>query len=110
MRPSQRMLITGAALWAVLGAAVALSALPEVNADARWFVGGASILGPAAAAGAAVVLRRGAFRWAGVLLLLSAATPTYMAYALNLPALVVAVGLIVAPGGFVRPSRATRPV
>jgi hypothetical protein len=97
------MLTIGSVLWAVVGAAVAFSALPQVNADARWFVGAASILGPGAAAAAAVALRRGAFRSAGVLLLVSVATPTYMAYGLNVPALAAGLGLTLAPGGFVRP-------
>jgi len=36
------------------------------------------VIFPAAAAAAAVALRRGAIRWGGVLLLVSVATPTYV--------------------------------
>ncbi len=49
MRPTLRMLTIGSVLWAVVGAAVAFSALPQVNADARWFV--AAGLGLTVAAG-----------------------------------------------------------
>jgi hypothetical protein len=72
-------------------------ALPEVNADARWLVGVASVVFPAAAVLAAMALRRGALRWAGVFLLVSVATPTYYAYPLNIPALVAGLVLLAAP-------------
>src|SRR5687768_7789221 len=109
MRPTRQALIIGSAVWAVVGALVASSAVPDVNRDARWFVGVASVVLPAAAAAAAVALRRGALRWAGVLLLISVATPTYFAWALNLPALVAGLGLTLAPSsldGSPRPTRA----
>jgi hypothetical protein len=93
MRPVRQVLIVGSAVWAILGATVALSALPQSTPDSRWFVGMASVVFPAAAAIAAVALRRGALRWAGVLLLVSVATPTYFAWPLNLPALLVGGGL-----------------
>ena len=69
MRPTRQVLVIGSIVWAVVGAAVA----------------------------AAVALRRGALRWAGVFLLLSVATPTYFAWALNLPALVIGLRLATAP-------------
>lgn len=93
----RRVLQIGALVWAAIGASVALASLGSVNADARLLVGAFSIAGPLAAVGAARLLGRGADRTAGVLLLLSVLTPTYFAYVLNLPALVVGLALVVAP-------------
>lgn len=81
--------------WAVVGAAVAWSALPSVEPDARVLVGAASTLGPLAAVASALALSRGRDRVAGLALILSVATPTYFAWALNLPALVLGVWLVV---------------
>ena len=84
-------------MWVVAGAAVALGSLGDVNDDARLLVGLASVVGPLLAVGAAVQLGRHADRSAGVLLVLSAlVTPTFFAYVLNIPALVVGVVLAVA--------------
>lgn len=104
MKPTRQVLVIGSAVWAAIGALVALSQVPQANPDARWLVATASVAFPAAAAGAALALHRGALRWAGALLVLSVATPTYMAYPLNLPALVVGAGLLAAPGAFVSPT------
>ena len=88
----------GALVWAVLGAAVALNSLGDVNDDARLLIGVASVVGPLLAAWAAPQLSRRADRSAGLLLVASAVlTPTYFAYAFNLPALVVGLVLAVAP-------------
>jgi hypothetical protein len=87
----------GAVVWGVVGSAVALGALPHVNSDARWAVGIASLAFPMCALVAAVMLRSGRDRLAGLLLLLSVATPTYFAYVLNLPALIVGMWLVLAP-------------
>lgn len=93
----RRVLQLGAIVWAVIGASVALVSLGGVNADARLLVGVFSVVGPLAAVGAARLLARGADRAAGALLLVSVLTPTYFAYVLNLPALVVGLALVVAP-------------
>ena len=94
----RHILHVGALVWAVLGAAVALSSLGTVNNDARLFVGVASVVGPLLAVAAVVQLFRHADRAAGLLLVGSAVlTPTYFAYAINLPALVVGLVLAVAP-------------
>ena len=93
---ARQLLRVGTLAWAALGAAVALAALPSVYADARVLVGLASVLGPLAAVGAAHLLARGRDRGAGGLLLASALlTPTYFAYVLNVPALVVGAVLLV---------------
>ncbi|MDQ1506916.1 MAG: hypothetical protein QOD57_4643 [Actinomycetota bacterium] len=97
MTPTRQLLITGSLAWAAAGAIVGLSQLSAVNADARWLVGVASVVFPAAAVLAAMALRRGAIRWAAVLLLVSVATPTYYAYPLNIPALVAGLVLLAAP-------------
>ena len=97
MKPTRPMLSVGSAAWALTGALVALPSVPDATPDARWLIGLASVLFPAAAAAAAVALRRGSIRLAGVLLLVSVATPTYFAWPLNLPALVAGLVLTVAP-------------
>jgi len=97
MKPTRRVLIIGSVVWAVIGGLVALSQMSQANADARWLVGAASVVFPAAALAGAMALHRGATRWAGALLLVSVATPTYMAYPLNLPALGAGLWLLVAP-------------
>lgn len=91
----RRVVQVGAAVWAVVGAGIALSALRDVNPDSRVIVVIASILGPAAAMAAAVLVGRRQDRWAGALLVLSVVTPTYFAAALNLPALLVGLYLLI---------------
>ena len=93
----RRFFAVGSCLWAVTGATVALSALGNVNDDARAVVTLASIAFPLCALAAAVLLDRRHDRLAGLLLLISVATPTYFAYAVNLPPLVVGVALLVSP-------------
>lgn len=95
--PTRRVLQIGSLLWAAVGAVIAWSALGTVNADARWIVAAASVLGPAAAVAAAGSLGRRHDRLAGTLLLVSVLTPTYFAAVVNLPALVVGLVLLVAP-------------
>ncbi len=95
----RRQILEAAALfWAVVGAAVAIAGLPGVNDDARVAVGAASVAFPLCAVGAAMLLRRGREHAAGLLLVASAATPTYFAFALNVPALLIGAVLLVAPG------------
>lgn len=84
----------GAFVWAVSGFSVAMGGLSRVSNDARWLVMTASIVGPLSAFGAAVLIRRGLLRWAGGLLIISVATPTYFAWPLNVPALVFGLLLI----------------
>lgn len=84
-------------MWAAVAAVIALPAVPDSNADAFVLVGLASVLGPLAAVAAAVAVRGRRDRLAGLLLVLSAVTPTYFAFALNLPAIVVGFGLLVSP-------------
>jgi hypothetical protein len=74
-----------------------VQALPDVNADARMIVGLASMIFPLCAVAAALALRRRADRLAGLLLILSVATPTYFDYVLNLPALIVGLALVAVP-------------
>jgi hypothetical protein len=94
----RQVLVVGSCLWAVMGASVALAALPNVNEDARLVVALASVAFPLCALGAAAALGRQRDRLAGLLLLLSVATPTYFAYALNVVPLIVGVALLVSPG------------
>jgi len=93
----RRVLQIGAIVWAVMGFVLAISAFGEVNSDARLPVGVASIAFPAAAVLAAFALNSYRERAAGLLFLISVATPTYFAYVVNLPALVVGLALLVAP-------------
>ena len=85
-------------VWAAVGAAIALPALGSVNVDARVFVGVVSVLGPLAAVGASRMIGRGADRPAGALLLVSVLTPTSFASILHVPALVLGLLLLAAPG------------
>jgi hypothetical protein len=87
----------GTITWAVIGAAVAIASIPNVNDDAKILVGLASVAFPLCALGAALALERRHDRLAGALLLVSVATPTYFLFALNLPALLVGVALLVSP-------------
>lgn len=84
-------------MWAVVGALVAFSGFSDVNTDARLFVGLASGLGPVAAIAGGVAVGRRLDRWAGVLLIVSVITPTYFAWVLNIPALLVGPILLIAP-------------
>lgn len=94
---TRHALIVGAVGWAVVGAAIALTALPDVNAGARWFVAIASVIGPTAALLAAHLLRTGRDRLAGLALVISVATPTYFGAAVNVVALLAGVLLAVRP-------------
>ena len=87
----------GALVWAIVGALVAFSALSDVNADARLLAGIASVVGPVAAIAASLALGQRHDRWAGALLIVSVATPTYFAWVLNVPALLVGLILLMAP-------------
>lgn len=93
----RRALIAGAALWAIVGAAVALIPLPAVNADTRLLIGVMGVVFPGCAAGAAFAIRARRTRLAGGLLLLSVLTPTYYLYVLPIPALIAGIVLLTAP-------------
>ncbi len=98
----RRSLQLGAVTWAAIGLAVALSSLSSVNPDARVAIGIASLAFPAFAVLAATALAHARDRAAGALLLVSVATPTYFAWVINLPALVVGLALVSAPTFIVR--------
>jgi len=83
--------------WAAVGFGVAAGSLHDVNADALVVVSIATVVFPAAAVAAALAVRHGWWRLSGALLIVSAATPTTFAWALNIPALVVGVVLLVGP-------------
>lgn len=105
MTDRRHLATAGAATWAAVGGAVALSQLSAVNGDALLVVGLFSVLGPVLAIAASAAAARGSLRLAGALLVLSAlATPTYFAYPLNLAALAAGAWLLAtAPSR--RPSR-----
>jgi hypothetical protein len=94
----RRALQVGALVWGAVGCAIAVAALPLANDDARLLVAAASAAFPLAAGAASLALGRHRDRLAGLLLVASAATPTYFAWALDVPALVVGVVLALAPG------------
>jgi hypothetical protein len=102
----RRVVYIGSLLWAIIGSTIALASLPTVNEDARLLVGLASIVFPLCALAAGVALGRGHDRKAGMLLMVSAATPTYFAYPLNVPALVVGLAVLASPAAVL--CRATR--
>jgi hypothetical protein len=86
-----------ATAWAVVGFVLAAASLAAVNPDARLLVAAASILFPLCAVAAGVAAARGQLRAAGVLLLLSAATPTYFMWPVNVVALAGGAALLLAP-------------
>jgi uncharacterized membrane protein YhaH (DUF805 family) len=98
----------GAAIvWAVLAASLAVIGLEQLFAEraggvstsaAAWIViTSCSIVGPVAAVVAARLIVRRRDRLAGVALVISVITPTYFAAALNLPALIFGIALLVLP-------------
>jgi hypothetical protein len=88
----------GALVWASTGFAIALASLSAVNPDARPIVALATTLGPLAAIGSVIQLARRADRTAGALLVASLVTPTYFAWVVSVPALLVGLWLVLAPG------------
>lgn len=105
----RRVLRVGTLVWAVLGAVVALASFQSVE-DARLLVGAASVLGPLQAVWAERRLFRRADRSAGLLIAVSAVlTPTYFAYVINLPALVVGLVLVAAPHVLLPPGQRRTP-
>jgi hypothetical protein len=98
----------GAVAWAVIAAAVALMSVGAVNPDARLLVGVASVAFPLAAVCASIAVERQRDRTAGLLLLVSVATPTYFAWVLNVPALLVGLALLLAPNLTLRSSQPAR--
>jgi hypothetical protein len=102
----RRGLIVASLVWAVVGAGVALGYwLPHANEDARVIGAVLSITGPAAAVGAARLLQVERDRAAGILLAVSAVTPTGFLYLPNVAALVLGTVLAVAPGLILRDRR-----
>ena len=93
----RRALRVGALVWAAAGCVIALTAFGQVNDDAVVLVAAASAAFPLAAGAASLALGRGRDRLAGILLVTSAATPTYFAWVLNVPALVIGFALVAAP-------------
>lgn len=91
--------------WAVVGLVVAHGSGAPAGVGAGLLLVAASVMFPLAAAGASVALAAGRDRAAGFLLLASVATPTYFAWVLNVPALVVGLALLVCH----EPSRGTTP-
>ncbi len=87
----------GCLVWAFGGALIALSALFIDIGDAPVVLYVASVAFPLSAVGAAGAVRSCRDRLAGLLLLISVATPTYFAYVFNLPALIVAIVLLAWP-------------
>jgi hypothetical protein len=73
----QRALQVGAVVWGAVGYAIALAALPQANDDARIVIAVASAAFPLAAGAVSLGLGRERYRLAGLLLVASAATPTY---------------------------------
>jgi len=94
---TSRQIAVGAIVWAAIGAGVALATVPEVNDDVRIAVAVASVVFPACAVVAAAEFLRNHIRVGGLSLLVSAATPTYFAWALNVPALILGAALVALP-------------
>ncbi len=87
----------GAIAWAATGLVVGFASVGSINADARPLVVAACLIGPAAAWMASLAIDRRHNRHAGWLLLVSVLTPTFFAWVLNVPALLVGLLLVLAP-------------
>ncbi len=87
----------GAIVWAVVGVTIAVTSQGRANPDIRPFIGTLSVALPLTAVLAAAALKRQRDRVAGIFMLVSAATPTYFAWPVNLPALIVG-GLLLSRG------------
>jgi hypothetical protein len=98
----RRMLQVGAMAWGVVGAMIAIASLRSVNPGARLLVATFAVACPVAAVLAAPALAGHRDQVAGLLLVISCATPTYFFWIVNLPALVVGLALLVAPAMVVR--------
>jgi hypothetical protein len=96
--PSLRWIWIGAELWAFVGAVIAWWAMGHVNADAKLWVGIASIIFPlcAVAAGLLIRQRRNLGVAGGLLFLSMIGTPTYAVYIVNMIPAILIVGLVVA--------------
>lgn len=100
----KRAVQIGATVWAMVAFMVAAASLADVGTDAVMVVGVASVVLPLSALLAAVAAAHDRARVAGALLVLSATTPTYFVWVLNIPALFVGVALLAAPRVIVRRS------
>ena len=89
------LLVVGCVAWALLAWALALPALPKVDADARPVVGILSGLLPGLALAAGFLLWRGHGALAAIALVLTVATPTYYFYPGNLLPIALAIAIAV---------------
>jgi hypothetical protein len=93
----RQMVRLGAIAWAAAGFAVGIASLSSINADALPLVLAACLIGPGAAVMASRAIDRRHNRRAGWFLLVSVLTPTFFAWVLNVPALLVGLLLMLAP-------------
>ena len=108
----RRALEIGALLWAGVAFAVATVSLATAGSGVPVLVGLATVVFPLCAVLAYFALGHGRSRVAGALLVASAATPTYFAWIINVPALLAGIALVIAPragawGARRRPRRAS---
>ena len=87
----------GSIVWAVVGLAVGMRSIGAVNSDARALVLAACVVGSASALMASAAVARRRDRLAGALLVVSVITPTFFAWMLNVPALLVGAVLLFGP-------------
>ena len=87
----------GSMAWSVIGFALGLRSIGAVNGDARVLVLTVCVVGSGSALMASAAVASRHQRLAGVLLVVSVITPTFFAWVLNVPALLVGVVLIFAP-------------
>ncbi len=104
----RRALEIGALFWAMVAFLVATVSLATAGSGVPVLVGLATVVFPLCAVLASFALAHDRSRVAGALLVASAATPTYFAWIINVPALLVGVALLIAPRASTiwRPSRA----
>ncbi|MDQ6617947.1 MAG: hypothetical protein M3083_25190 [Actinomycetota bacterium] len=92
---ARRVYQVGAVAWAAVGVTIARGALRLGGPAVPVVVWVSSVFFPLIAVLAALALARGHDRLAGLLLVVSAATPTYFFWIVNVPALVVGGALLI---------------
>jgi hypothetical protein len=103
----RRVIEVGSMVWAVVALSVGLATLGSYNSDVHLLVIAACIVGAGSAVLASLTVAHRHDRIAGTLLIVSVIAPTSFAWALNLPALLVGAGLVLAPSMLLRdPHRA----
>jgi hypothetical protein len=92
-------------VWATIGFGIGLMEFGSINADARLLFSAAWVGGPLAAVLASIAVANRRDRTAGGLVLVSVVTPTFFAWPLTIPALVIGLALTITPHAVIADDR-----